>query len=445
MAEIESSLYVVDSNEEALNKILRLFECDNEHDLNDVTRSISKVSDAFKQYFSLTNYPELMPDDYEHEGGYIKVDFVRGSNGDDIIGCWVNFLTDISSTSIIHGWGSYDDDPYEFWFKGKEGEVRREECAPLQGTKSDRVILEGIYKWWHEEMPPGIKVGILGNNLKRPAKKKAKKSVYKKVKKKHKNLFEAYNERDYDYLSERITKRNLYQEDLSHLSLFKYSLMRQDRKLSQLLLGKGFDVQSEHGQTLLHWVAGYPYAGYENLHHSIPYLVELGMDVNRHSERDCTTPLMRAVDNRRHLIVAKLVECGADVNLLDCKDANALFYMCNKIHQDEIFDTLLEGGIDISQKNILNRTALFSVVWTQLSSVTKRLIELGADVNHQDISGQTPLFRCQWDHQMEVAKTCILNGADPFIKDNEGKRPIDIVRIKELIKNENLIELPDED
>jgi ankyrin repeat protein len=451
MAEIESLLYIVDDDEKKLKKIIRLFGCDNEEDMDEVAQSLFNVDDAFKKHLTpgmfISNYYDLVPDDFEFDDGYIQAEFFRSSNGEEIINGWVQFLTDISPTSIIHGWGKYDDDPYEFWYKGKAGKVKREDSEPLRSDKSDKKIIDKVYKWWHEDMPSGIKVGILGSRLRRPAKKKSNKKVAtKKAKKKYKNIFEAYtyNVQDYDYLSEKITNRNLYQEDGFHLSLFKYALINQDRTLSQLLLDKGFDIQSDYGKNLLRWMADFHDYRAKDLHHSVQYLVEIGVDINLQSEKYLTTALMRAVNNHKLYVVQNLIECGADVTLLDYQGANALFHMQSKHHQDEILDALIDGGIDIHHQDMHKQTALFFSVRWQLESVTRRLIEMGLDINQQNVVGCTPLHGAQWTHHMPVAKVSIELGADPFVANDKGVKPIDNMYLFEMIKNEKLIELPDE-
>ena len=71
------------------------------------------------------------------------------------------------------------------------------------------------------------------------------------------------------------------------------------------------------------------------------------------------TPLMYAVSCKNIELVNYLLESGHDVNELDIRGENALFYLVDSksvIYDDswrkEVFDLLIKYDIDIMQKNI---------------------------------------------------------------------------------------------
>ena len=205
MAETEIEIYVVEPNDELIDKVEALFYCDNDTDFLKIAGGLGTEPDA-----ELPVDPDFHPDEIKLFKGYLQANFTAGSDGNETARAWTGYLSTLIPTCTVHVWG-HQDSMWEFWYRGKNGQVEHKEDE-LDGNH--QVILESIYPWWHNGMPPGVKTGLLARKFKHPGRRPAtrKRPVADAVGSSYKNLYEAWQASDYEYLENKITKRNLYSE-----------------------------------------------------------------------------------------------------------------------------------------------------------------------------------------------------------------------------------------
>ncbi|KAL9965871.1 hypothetical protein ACROYT_G029725 [Oculina patagonica] len=174
------------------------------------------------------------------------------------------------------------------------------------------------------------------------------------------------------------------------------------------------------------------------------------------------TPLHLAVITHQIYIVKRLIEGGADVNLMDrhgqtalhlaCQDGNVNcvyairdvtksnrveirldlknFQGCSALHvatlkgSQPLVETLIDMGADINdQDSNSGRTPLHHAVETGKYHVAEYLISRGADVNKVTYAGNTPLHTASGREMDEMVKLLMTHGANVNIANLEGDTP----------------------
>lgn len=127
----------------------------------------------------------------------------------------------------------------------------------------------------------------------------------------------------------------------------------------------------------------------------------INLDLN-YQDNEGITPLILSIFHCQYEMCKILLENGADINLKNINDENALMIACNNryiyfninvsdnyILKQEIINILIEKGIDINEKDKYDRTALYYA----LSNVNEfsifmiiSLLEAGADPNLLDLN-----------------------------------------------------------
>ncbi|NWR56686.1 RN5A ribonuclease, partial [Bucorvus abyssinicus] len=133
------------------------------------------------------------------------------------------------------------------------------------------------------------------------------------------------------------------------------------------------------------------------------------------------TALMDACREGHFSAVKTLVhEMGADVNICDNKDSNALIHAlkkgyCAKERYESavsIGSYLLQHGIDVNSKNECGKTALILAVEMQSPDLVEALLEKGEiDINDADEEGNTALMVAVEKNDYNIAKLLCEKGA----------------------------------
>lgn len=131
------------------------------------------------------------------------------------------------------------------------------------------------------------------------------------------------------------------------------------------------------------------------------------------------TALMDACRERHFSVVKTLVQdMGADVNIRDNKDRNALIHALKKEHSQrkfsdkEIYEStvsighfLLDCGVDVNSKDECGKTALILAVEMQSLDLVKALLEKGEiDIDDADEEGNTALMVAVEKNDDNIAK-----------------------------------------
>ena len=101
---------------------------------------------------------------------------------------------------------------------------------------------------------------------------------------------------------------------------------------------------------------------------------------------------------------------------------------------------LLENGVDINEKDFLNRTPLMYAAEDENLETIKFLIEKGANINEIDIKNETALIIALKNDNLETAKILIEYNADTSIKNEDCKNAYDIAKERQLEEIVKIIE-----
>ena len=155
-------------------------------------------------------------------------------------------------------------------------------------------------------------------------------------------------------------------------SPFHFSILFSCPDLSFYLIGKGADYYLVTGlnENSLHLSIE---SGCDTLSY---YLLEHDIDTRQPNNRG-NTPLLSAMDFRRHDIAVKLINMGADIHVWNNDSLDALFFAV--VNQDTgIVNILLEKGAEI--KRPMNREPLINIAaGNEDEEITKQLLLHGAE------------------------------------------------------------------
>lgn len=181
-------------------------------------------------------------------------------------------------------------------------------------------------------------------------------------------------------------------------------------KFVNLLIEKGFDVNSMHDGTALH------YAAREGHTEVVKLLIEKGANLNLQTTIGIYstgfTPVHEAVINGHTEVVKLLIQNGADLNLKNCFGQGPLHTAAKK-GNIEMANLLIENGADVNQKHKrLVQTPLHRAAGRGNIKMVELLIKKGADVNQKDRSGHTPIFFAVDRDNAQIVELLLNNGAD---------------------------------
>ena len=152
--------------------------------------------------------------------------------------------------------------------------------------------------------------------------------------------------------------------------------------------------------------SGLVYAVFNSNPAIIKMLVDTGLDVNEkflgRISRGATILMAAAIMNLNADVMNVMINAGADVNAIDSKGKNALFYALDfRGLRIERVNMLLNAGVNVRQKDTDNNDALHYLIngrrndsghtRKELVELIKMLIRAGADVDER--AGGRPSFR----------------------------------------------------
>ena len=255
-------------------------------------------------------------------------------------------------------------------------------------------------------------------------------------------------------------------DELGNTALHSAVQFCEDPAVVKVLLGQGADVnvRDEDGWTPLHSIFGF---GLDSSRGpaSLPIvqlLLQAGSDVNAVNEKGHTAlhiflgghrlqPPSRVAAAAQDLELCRaLLAAGADVNLKS-KDGNHSLLMaldvmwCENI---DIYDALIEQGVDLNAVNEEKETPLFRAVQVCDPLIVKRLLKAGVDVNQlidrPDSKRPEVMTALHWavafynltnfrgsiDRHHEIIKDLLDGGADVTIRDQDDMLAVDLLTDK---------------
>ena len=104
-------------------------------------------------------------------------------------------------------------------------------------------------------------------------------------------------------------------------------------------------------------------------------------------------------------------------------DHNDLFELLEEVvykNDLELFNAMLEDGMDVNMQNKYGWTPLHIAIRRDRREMVEKLLEKGADINKVDGVGWTPLMEAIMDDKPELCEYLVNKGADKSIANQRG-------------------------
>merc|ERR1712192_21742 len=163
-------------------------------------------------------------------------------------------------------------------------------------------------------------------------------------------------------------------------------------------------------------------------------------------EEDGAKPLHCAVRHNREDMVKKLMELGADVEVLDKDEETPLLYACKDGHANMVRLLVEQFGANMAVTGLDGQTGLHRVADRGREGALDVLISLGAEINARDAKGRTPLHvasaSAKGRSQLSCVRKLVEAGADTSLPDDNGQTALCVAAregheecIRHLLKN----------
>ncbi|ARF02658.1 SWPV1-043 [Shearwaterpox virus] len=259
-------------------------------------------------------------------------------------------------------------------------------------------------------------------------------------------LYKAVKYKTYDILDV-LLKKQRYKNTINDFLILKYTILQDDYISLIKFIDKGFDINiiDSFGYTLLR------YAVENNCIRVSKLLLENGFRI---STNDYIL-LFTAIHNRNIEIIDLLIIHGINVDAVDLKGYNALYYAVRS-NDNAIVSFLLIKGASIetvnkysllhylvTSRNTMNtlttlleygadtdlidnfKAPIHTAVEYNNNEAVLKFINKNVDINVADsLIGLTPLHYAIKQHNYEVSVILIKNGADVNKKDNNENTPL---------------------
>ncbi len=143
-------------------------------------------------------------------------------------------------------------------------------------------------------------------------------------------------------------------------------------------------------------------------------------DINL-SDLEGRTPIFYAVDQNKVDTLRTLISLGADINAQDINGTTPLMLAAAKGRQDCFNLLMRQKNINVSQKDLQNRTALSYSAYAPDTAPAEKLLAVGGNINERDTAGNTPLLDSITAKNEKMALFFVQNGADLSVANNAGQ------------------------
>jgi len=161
----------------------------------------------------------------------------------------------------------------------------------------------------------------------------------------------------------------------------------------------------------------------------IKKLIDDGADVNMVDENG-DTPLTISCEKRDLKIIKYLIEKGAETNISNSTGNSPLNLVCRDESESslEILDYLIENKkTDINFKDKNGNSALLVASYFRNNKVISKLIKkVEMKVNIQNVYGDTPLIICPYFKNEKIVSELVKKKADMNIKNKYGENYVSV-------------------
>lgn len=130
--------------------------------------------------------------------------------------------------------------------------------------------------------------------------------------------------------------------------------------------------------------------------------------------------LFKAVMGENEIMVRRLLERGANINLKDDYDGSTPLHCAVYYNSDTLVKLLLRQGADITAKNNLGYTALHWATISGHETVVQLLLEFKADIDEKDKDGYSALHWATRSGHERVIQLLLKHGAKIHAKSSYG-------------------------
>ncbi|USE37764.1 ankyrin repeat domain-containing protein [Endozoicomonas sp. SCSIO W0465] len=147
------------------------------------------------------------------------------------------------------------------------------------------------------------------------------------------------------------------------------------------------------------------------------------------------TPVMQAAVNKHWPMVARLLDLGADVELLDRNDCTLLIHILDRVREGNRFHRqavllarrLITGGCQVNTEIDRAPCPLSAAVGSECRPLVLLLLGNKADVNHREYdTGETALFHAVRSNNQDITNCLLEYGADPNIVSSASQSPFSL-------------------
>jgi ankyrin repeat protein len=128
-------------------------------------------------------------------------------------------------------------------------------------------------------------------------------------------------------------------------------------------------------------------------------------------------------------ILDLVLALSPNLDLCDIRGASALFY--SAAGSTLVVRRLIERGAEVNLADLRGRSPLIVAVMMKHIETAGVLLAAGADVNHKDHRGATALFYAADAGFLDLVELLVVRGANPNLADDSGSTPLQVARSKE--------------
>lgn len=160
----------------------------------------------------------------------------------------------------------------------------------------------------------------------------------------------------------------------------------------------------------------------------VKLLLQFGAIINS-IDSSWNTPLMVAAQKGNSDLVQLFLKSGADVNIKNITDVNAIWFAPNA----KVTQILLDAG---ANPHMQIRDSLQTTLWNAEFDKAQLLLKAGVNPDIQDVDGNTALMYAVTVDDVKKVNLLLSAGANPNIRNKHGETALKLIKRAMLIPGE---------